>query len=57
MNKEFSVATSVYKNDRPEFVREALDSMSFAAPQKREQLSAYTQIRDWFANKKRMKSN
>lgn len=27
MNKEFSVATSVYKNDRPEFVREALDSM------------------------------
>ena len=27
MNKEFSVATSVYKNDNPEFVREALDSM------------------------------
>ncbi len=27
MNKEFSVATSVYKNDNPDFVREALDSM------------------------------
>ena len=25
--KEFSVITSVYKNDKPEFVREALDSM------------------------------
>ena len=41
----------------PDQYGEALDSMSFAAPQKREQLSAYTQIRDWFANKKRMKSN
>lgn len=27
MNKEFSIITSVYKNDKPEFVRVALDSM------------------------------
>ena len=27
MNKKFSIITSVYKNDKPEFVRVALDSM------------------------------
>lgn len=27
MNKDFSIITSVYKNDKPEFVRVALDSM------------------------------
>ena len=27
MNKNFSIITSVYKNDKPEFVRVALDSM------------------------------
>lgn len=27
MNKKFSIITSVYKNDKPEFVRAALDSM------------------------------
>ncbi|MCM1372255.1 MAG: glycosyltransferase [Bacteroides sp.] len=27
MNKQFSIITSVYKNDKPEFVRVALDSM------------------------------
>jgi Kef-type K+ transport system membrane component KefB len=36
----------------PDQFGEPMDTMSFAAPQKREQLSAYTQIRDWLEKRK-----
>ena len=37
----------------PDQYGEAMDAMSFAAPQKREQMSAYTQLRDWLEEKRR----
>ena len=39
----------------PDQYGEAMDTMSFAAPQKREHLSAYTQIRDWWEKRIRNK--